>query len=49
MHAGCGRSEEIEKQQAKDRYNKLHAEGKTDEARAGAVPCPFFLFFFLLT
>ena len=26
--------EEIEKQRAKARYQKLHAEGKTDEARA---------------
>ena len=26
--------EAIEKEQAKQRYEKLHAEGKTDEARA---------------
>lgn len=26
--------EELEKQQAKERYNKLHMEGKTEEARA---------------
>lgn len=26
--------EELEKQQARARYEKLHAEGKTDEARA---------------
>ena len=27
-------SEAIEKEQARQRYEKLHAEGKTDEARA---------------
>ena len=26
--------EELQKQQAKERYDKLHMEGKTDEARA---------------
>ena len=26
--------EEIEKQKAKERYQKLHAQGKTEEARA---------------
>lgn len=31
--AGCC-SEELEKQQAKERYEKLHLAGKTDEARA---------------
>ena len=30
--------EEVEKQQARARYEKLHAEGKTDEARADLQP-----------
>jgi len=30
----CSAREELEKQQAKERYNKMHSEGKTDEARA---------------
>lgn len=30
----CVASEEIEKQQAKERYMKLHLEGKTEQARA---------------
>lgn len=30
----CHWREEIEKQQAKARYQQLHMEGKTDEARA---------------
>jgi len=33
MWVGCCR-EELEKQQAKERYDKLHLAGKTDEARA---------------
>lgn len=31
---GFPKREEIEKQKSKERYNKLHSEGKTEQARA---------------
>ena len=34
MRNTCNFREELEKQQAKERYQKMHLAGKTDEARA---------------
>lgn len=35
--------EEIEKQEAKRKYDKLHAAGKTEEARAGVYYTCIFI------